>query len=101
MKSSRSMYSSRENGTLRVPADGILGVVDDVDLFDLPFGIVGDDHLQRAQHRHHARRAAVQVLAHAVLELRDVDDVLLLRRRRCARRSRGSTPACSRGGAGR
>ena len=35
--------------------------------------------LQRTQHRHHARRAAVQILADAVLELRDVDDVLLLR----------------------
>ena len=57
---------------------GILRVVDDVDLFDLPFGIVRDDDLQRPQDRHDARRAAVQVLAHAVLELRHVDDVFLL-----------------------
>ena len=44
-----------------------------------PSGIVRDDHLQRPQHRHDARRALVQILADAVLELRDVDDVLLLR----------------------
>ena len=44
-----------------------------------PSGIIGDDDLQRAQHGHHPRRAAVQILADAVLELRDVDDVLLLR----------------------
>ena len=61
-----------------MPADAILGVVDDVDLFDLSLGIVRDDDLQRPQHRHHARRAPVQILADAVLELRDVDDVFLL-----------------------
>ena len=56
----------------------VLGIVDDVDLFDLTFRVVRDDDLQRAEHRHDARRAAVQVLADAVLELRDVDDVLFL-----------------------
>ena len=79
MKSSRSMYSTRENGTLRVPADAIFRVVDDVDLLDLPLRVVRDDDLQRTQHGHHARRAAVQILADAVLELRHVDDVFLLR----------------------
>ena len=73
------MYSSRENGTLRVPADGVFRVVDDVDLFDLPFRVVRQHDLQRAEHRHHARRAAIQILADAVLELRHVDDVLFLR----------------------
>ena len=65
MKSSRSMYSSRENGTLRVPGRRILRVVDGVELLDLALGIVLDHHLQRPQHGHHARRALVQVLAHA------------------------------------
>ena len=101
MKSSRSMYSSRENGTLRVPADAILRVVDDVDLLDLPFGIVGDHDLERPQHRHHARRAAVQILAHAVLELRDVDDVFLLRHADPRAEVADRLRACSRGGAGR
>ncbi len=58
---------------------GILGVVDDVDLFNLAVGIVREHDLQRMQHRHHARRAPVQILADAVLELCDVDDVFLFR----------------------
>ena len=53
----RSMYSTRENGTFRVPAQfGILGVVDRVQLFDLVFGVVLDHDLERPQHAHHARR---------------------------------------------
>ena len=42
MKSSRSMYSTRENGTLRVPALGIFGVVDGVEFLGLILGVVGD-----------------------------------------------------------
>ena len=73
------MYRTREKGTFRVPAEASSGIVDDVDLFDLAFRVVRDDDLQRAQDRHDARRAAVQVFADAELELRDVDDVLFLR----------------------
>ena len=57
----------------------IFRVIDDVDLLHLPLGIVGERHLDRVEHRHHARRALVQVLADAVLELCDIDHVLLLR----------------------
>ena len=64
---------------MRVPADSSSGLLMTSTLFDLPFGIVGQHDLQRAQHRHHARRAAIQILADAVLQLRHVDDVLLLR----------------------
>src|SRR5206468_8073896 len=65
-------------GDLPRPGRRILRVVDDVDLLDLSFRIVGEDDLDRMQDGHHARRALVQILADAVLELRNVDDVLLL-----------------------
>ena len=62
-----------------MPALGILRVVDRLDVFDLTFRVVLDHHLQRAQHRERALRAAVEILADGVLEQRDVDDVLFLR----------------------
>ena len=34
------MYSTFENGTLRVPALGVFGIVDRVHLFDLAIGVV-------------------------------------------------------------
>jgi hypothetical protein len=77
----------------------ILRVVDDVDVFDLILGIVREDDLQRTQYAHDPRRALVQILADAVFELGDVDDVLFSSRRRCANRNRESTRACSRGDA--
>ena len=71
------VQDSRE-GHLAGAGGGVLGIVDDVDLFDLAFRVVGDDDLQRAKDRHDARRVAIQVFADAELELRDVDDVLFL-----------------------
>ena len=61
-----------------MPALGVLGVVDHVDFLDLTLRVVGDDHLQRPEHDHHARRAPVQIFADAVLEQRHVDDVFFL-----------------------
>ena len=57
---------------------GILRVVDDVHVLDELVGIVRQDQLQRAEHRHRPRRMPVEILAHAVLEQPDVDHVLLL-----------------------
>ncbi len=56
-----------------MPADGIFGVVGDVDEFDLIGGIVVDDHLERMKHGHGARGAVVEVVALEVLEHLDVD----------------------------
>ena len=88
-------------GTLRVPSSGLRGLFGTRAVLDLALRIVLDHDLQRAQHGHHARRALVQVLAHAVLEQGDVDQRCRASPRRCARRSRGSPRACSRGGAAR
>ena len=54
-------------------------MVGDLHPLGLPLGIVGQHQLERTQHCHGARRAAIQVLARAVFEQADVDDVLLLR----------------------
>ena len=54
-------------------------MVGDLHLFGLAFRIIRQHQLERPQHRHRARRAAVEILAHAVLEQADVDDVFLLR----------------------
>ncbi len=43
-----------------------------------PSGIVREHDLQRPEHRHDPRRAPIEIFAHTVLELRDVDHVLLL-----------------------
>src|SRR4029077_18985911 len=67
---------ARERHLARAGGGGFR-VVDDVDVLDLTFRIFGQHDFQRAQHRHDARRAPIQVLADAVLELRDVDDVFL------------------------
>ena len=64
---------------MRVPADASSGLLMTSTSSTWPSGIVRQHDLQRAKHRHHARRAEVQILAHAVLELRHVDDVFLLR----------------------
>ena len=56
----------------------VLGVVRRRDLFDAPRGIVRDDDFQGTEHRERPLRAPVQVLAHGVLEQRDVDHVFLL-----------------------
>ena len=50
------MKSSRENGTLRVPAAGILRVVDGIKFLGLSLGIVGDHHFERTEHREPAQR---------------------------------------------
>ena len=57
---------------------GVVGMVGHLHLLGLAVRVIGQHELQRAHHRHRARRAAVQVLAHAVLEQADVDDVFLL-----------------------
>ena len=63
---------------LAVAGRRILRVVDDVDVLDLVLRVIGDHDLQRPQHAHDPRRPAVEIVAHAVFELRDVDDVLFL-----------------------
>ena len=78
-KSSRSIHSSRPNATFRVPADGILGVVDDLHLLDLPLGVVLDDDLDRVEDGEPPRRSSVQDVANGVLELADLDDAVGLR----------------------
>ena len=65
-----------ENGTLRVPAAAIFGIVDGLHLFDLAFGVVIDDDLERAQHGHHARGALVEVFADEVFEAAEFDDAV-------------------------
>ena len=74
MKSSCSMYSSRENGTLRVPGGLILRVVHGIQPVSLVLREVGDDDLKRAHHGQGARRGLVQVVTQAVFEQRDVYD---------------------------
>ena len=79
MKSSASMYSSRENGTLRVPISAFCGLLAASSSSTWPSGIVRDDDLQRPQHRHHARRPLVEVVANRVFEPRHVDRAVELR----------------------
>ena len=74
-KSSCSIQSSREKGTLRVPAPGVLGIVGRLHLLGLALGVVLDHQAQRPQHRHAPERAPVQVLAQAVLQQRHLDEV--------------------------
>src|SRR5262249_16493794 len=57
----------------------ILGIVDRVHLLDFAFGIVRDDELQRAQHRHAAFGAAIQIFTDTVLEQRELDGGVGLR----------------------
>ena len=56
----------------------IFGIVDRVQLFDLAFGIILDHDFERPQHRHHARRALVQIFADAVLQHGDIDRAVAL-----------------------
>ncbi len=58
---------------------GVFRIVHGLELFDPVVGVVLDDDLERVQHGHDARGAAIQVLADAVLEHRDVDDAVALR----------------------
>ena len=60
----------------RVPAAGILRVVDRVELLRRPLRVVLDHELQRAQHRHPARRGLVQMLADRMVEHRDIDEAV-------------------------
>src|SRR6185295_7494413 len=46
----------------------ILRIVHRLELFDLSLGEVVDHHLKRAEHGHHSRRPAIQVLADRVLQ---------------------------------
>ena len=57
----------------RVPACGIVRVVDRLDLLDLPFRIILDHDLQRPQHRHAPLRRPVQLLADAEFQHADID----------------------------
>ena len=60
-------------GHLARAGGGVFGIVGDLDKLLLPFGVVVDDQLERAQHGHGARGAAVEVVALEVLEHFDVD----------------------------
>jgi hypothetical protein len=78
MKSSRSIQSSRENGSARVPSSGFCGMVRDRQRLLVPGLEVGEHEPDRVEHREAARRAAVEVLAQAVLEHRELDHRVLL-----------------------
>ena len=62
-------------GHLARASGGIFGVVDRIQLLHLPLRVVGQHHLERVEHAHDAQGSLVEVLAHAVLEERDIDDV--------------------------
>ena len=68
MKSSRSMYSSRENGTMRDPVmRHVVRVVRRVQLLDLALRVVGQHDLERVHHAHHPRHPHVEIVADRVL----------------------------------
>ncbi len=67
----------REGNTARSGL-GILGVVDRLELLLASLFVVVDDYLQRVEHGHAALGHLVQVLAHAVLQFRDVDRIVAL-----------------------
>ena len=46
----------------------VLGIVDGVEFLDFAFGIIGDDHLDRAQHGEPAQGAFVQVFANGIFQ---------------------------------
>ena len=75
MKSSRSIHSSRENGT--VPRAGLRHVVRVVAARPAsrpaPSGIVGDHDLERPSDGHDARHPHVEIVADGVLERRELD----------------------------
>ena len=51
-------------------------MIDRLELLALPFRVILDHDLERAQHRHAARRGLVQMLADGIVEHRDVDDAV-------------------------
>ena len=61
-----------------LPSSGsrVFGIVRDLEVLDLPFRIVLELDLERPEHRHAPERATIEVLAHAVLEQRQLDAVL-------------------------
>ena len=63
---------------MRVPADGILRVVDGFQLLDLALGVVLDHELERAENREAPRRRPVQHVPDLVLERLDLDRGLAL-----------------------
>ena len=65
-------------GTVRVPAAGVLRVVDGLHLLDLALGVVLDHELERAEHREAARRRPVEDVPDLVLEHLDLDGGLAL-----------------------
>src|SRR5690606_27278011 len=63
------LATERQNALAHV----LLGMARQRQLLDLPFGIVGDGHLQRTQHAHGPRGVIVQVVADAELQHAHVD----------------------------
>ena len=57
----------------RVPAEASSGLLTGFHLVHLALWIVVDHHPQRPQHRHHARRAPVQILAQVVFQQAQLD----------------------------
>ena len=72
-------------GHLARAGRGVFGIVGDLDEFLLTRGVVVDDQLERMQHGHGARGAAVQVVALEVLEHFDVRACRWCARRRWRR----------------
>jgi hypothetical protein len=72
MKSSRSIQSSFEKGTGRLPHPASADGWGQAFLF-LPFRVVVDHQLERVEHGDAARRGFVEVLALAFLQHADVD----------------------------
>ena len=60
------------------PLGWIFGVIDRLHLLNQPIGIIIDDQLERALHRQTAGCVQVQVLADAVLQQGDIDDLIVL-----------------------
>ena len=76
MKSSRSIHSSRPNGTGARPGGRVLRVVRDLHLLDLALGVVLDDDLERVEHAEPPRRRPVEHVPDRVLELAELDDAV-------------------------
>src|SRR6185312_3287979 len=55
---------------------GIIRMIDRLELLALAARIVLDDHLERPQHGHAARRSPVEVFADGMLEHLDIDDAV-------------------------
>ena len=98
MKSSCSIYNSRENGTF------IFWIVYRFQPFFLAFWVIGNHHFQRIEHAHDTLRDGIEVFACARFEQCHINDILAARNTdflckqadRCRRITSPAEPADSR-----